>query len=229
MSQTLKQLLDRAALESGFSPLNQYAGSNLEENRQWLAIANRESRDLMKFTWPRIKGAYSFTLTTATEYDLPSDWQFPLSDTFWSTSQNRKIDLPTTDEYWSYLQSHSGSTGIRYRARIRANKIEIHNPTSGDTVRIEYSLHGPWQTSGGSSQQLASDDSDTFLLDDELFILGCVWRYRKLKQLEYTHDFKVYESYRNAALAQANGAQKVSGVYDEQKPPYEPYTDLWAD
>lgn len=227
---TLKTILDEVSHAAGFTPAPQYVNGPNDDAKQLVAVANRAATYLSSLIgWSELRTRTTETLTSATEYDLPSDFRMIDPDTFWSVSQNRKVDFPTDREYWAFLKSHSGSTGIRYRARLGGGQLEIHNPTSGDVIAYDYiSNHPVLDADATTTKERFDSDTDTFRLSDEMLILESAWRYRRLKQLEYADLKRDAQAYTNMAIVQSRGAQTVTGTFDEARPPYEPYTDLWV-
>lgn len=230
MSLTLAQLIDATMQEIGMSALGVYVANGDPNSKTVLALANRAARTLSLEDWPELRTAKEQTLTTATEYDLPEDFRAVVHDTAWSDTQNRKIDLPTDNEFWAYLKSSGESSGIRYRARISGGKLQVHNPDSGDVIRYEYTSSHPVLDADGTTTKARFDaDTDTFRLDDDLFIMCLKWMYEKRLGLgDWQVSLQEYQQYLSRQRVAARGAQTIDLQHDYNKPPFEPYTDLWV-
>jgi len=67
-------------------------------------------------------------------------------------------------------------------------------PTAGQTCAFEYVTRSTMTNSAGTTyRRNASDDTDLFLLDDEIILMGLIWRWKKAKGMEYSEDFLSYE------------------------------------
>lgn len=224
----LKAIIDAMLAESGFSTSQQYARSPNPNDKQVFALACRSARELSKYKWQALRRVHELTLTEATEYDLPSDYRQMVNDTMWSKGQNRSIDTPTDDVTWSYLQSHSGSTGLRYKARILNNKINVINPTVGDVVRFEYISDYPVTDREGEYKARFDADTDLWLLDDDLLILDLQWRFKKLKGMQdWQEDKAGCETYKKSLQGSDQSAKIINTLGNDNSPLNEPHYELY--
>lgn len=225
---TIKEILNQAILEAGFTPQNTYATSTLQEAQQALALANRELNRLQKDTWQELKKTHVVTMASGViSYDLPTDYRQFIPDTAWSADQERRADFPVSDEVWSYLQARDVATGLTYRVRLADNKIQIHNPSDGSELPIEYISDYAVISDSGEPKRRFTADSDQFLLNDDLLILGVKWRFNKVKGLDWQADFSEYQSMYARERGTNNNAQTISFAGAEQYPPFPPQTDLY--
>ena len=54
-----------------------------------------------------------------------------------------------------------------------------------------------------------SSDTDTFVLDDHLITLGCIWRWRQQKGMDYSEDLQSYENDLSQSQARDKGARVI--------------------
>lgn len=232
MSLTLREICDNVLLELGFQTQSAYAGATTDSEKRIFALANREARVLSRYPWEKLKKSATITMATGTtSYALASDFRHMIADTAWAGAQNRKVDWPTSDEYWGFLQSFTGSTGIRYQVRQRDGELEFHHIVDGDTIRYEYVSDHPIEDNGGTSKARFTVDSDVWLLDDEAIQMGLKWRFLKsLGHDDWSVERQEYDRY----IANLKGSEGGMSTLDlvrssMDRPPYEPYSDLWAD
>ena len=83
-------------------------------------------------------------------------------------------------------------------------------PTAGESVKFEYLSKNWVDTSGGSTANADkfSGDSQTTVLEEELIVLGVVWRFLKLKGLPYDVQFMEYQT-RMTEYTNQDGAKPI--------------------
>ena len=95
--------------------------------------------------------------------------------------------------------------------RIRGGLLLMSpTPTSGESVKFEYVSKNWVDTSGGSTANADkfSGDSQTTVLEEELIVLGVVWRFLKLKGLPYDMQFMEYKT-RMQEYTNQDGAKPI--------------------
>lgn len=228
MSLTLKQLIDEALLVSGLPTETAYASSTDDAVKRLLSIANRSATKLGAYPYQALRDTHIFTLSSSdTQYDLPADWRGYLPDTAYGDSRTWGMDFPATKEKWAWLQSSTGGSGVRIKARILGDKIEVYQPNDAEEIRIEYwSSHPVLATDGTTTKERFSLDTDTFRLDDELIILDLTWR---IKALHEFADWQIargeFERYQLNYRGREAGAQTINP--GEVLRAGEPYYDTW--
>jgi hypothetical protein len=228
MSQTLKGMLDSVLLESGMDTETVYVASSDTSVQRLVNLANRSARRIAVYPWQALRKTYVFSLTDATEYDLPDDYRAFIPDTGYVTSTVNTIDMRTSPEDWGYLQSIGGSTGPTYQFRILGDKINVYGPTSGDQVRIEYLTDYPVLSATGTAKKLFTVDTDTWILDDDLLIMNIIFRYKKLLGLQdWQIDAAEYADYERVMRGQ-EAASKTIEPGGSVSAFSEPYTNLWV-
>lgn len=225
----LKGIINAMLAESGFLTSQQYAKSPNPDDVQVFALANRSARELSKYNWQALRRVHEIQLTDSELYDLPTDYRQLINDTMWSKGQNRPIDSPTNDLAWAYLKSHSGSTGIQYKARILNNKINVINPTPGDVIRFEYISNFPAADREGERLERFSSDTDIWLLDDDLLIMDLTWRFKKAKGVhDWQEDKASCEKYKRSLQGSDESAKVINTLGgDDSAALNEPYYELY--
>ena len=224
----LKAILDTALSECGFPPEALYAGNPSPSARQVFDLANRELRTLSKFPWQALRKSHAITLTTATEYSLPSDFRQFVPHSLWSNSLVRPVELPASDEVWGYLKSRTVD-GLRYRAKLIGGKLQIHAPQAGDVLRFDYISSAPARDRQNLSLERFTADTDTCVLDDDMLILGVVWRFKKAKGLEdWQVDLGEYSAYKRSLMASDQGSRTFNMGGSEGARINPPQLDTWA-
>lgn len=221
---TLKEILDNVLLESGMATETVYAANGSDDVKRLLSLANRSAATLGVFDWQALRKIYTFTLTTAEEYELPTDYRALMPDTAFGDSYVNPIDMRTNPTYWAYLKAGSGSNGARFRFRLLGDVISVHNPQAGETVRFEYLSNAPIDP--GPKQRFTAD-TDTWLLDDDMLTMDLIWRYKRLIGLpDWQDDRAEFRNYYRTIKGQQAGAKTIS-ANDQGFVFSEPYTDLW--
>lgn len=227
---TLLEILDNLLLECGIGTETSYAGNSDEAVSRLVSIANRASVAIVgEFPWSRLRRTYTFTMEDGvTEYDLPDDFERLIPDTAYANSYVVPMDMQTDEQQWAYLKVNGTGTGPRYRCRIFDGKIQVHAPQASEEVRLEYVSNAPVLASDGSRKRRFTADSDTYLLDDELLLMGAKWRYKQLiGQADWQGAMAEFQGYLLARQG-ADGGLKTIDTMDRDYPWGEPYTDTWV-
>lgn len=222
----LQDVLNAVMGETGFQVPPAYVGSSNPDDAQMVFLANRAASFLREEGFYRLHKTLEIPLTAATEYDLPSDFLAYVPDTAYINGRVDPIDLPTSPDFWAYLKSSSGPSGLIYRARLLAGKLHIHNPQPSDTLRFEYVSNAPILDANGTDfKQRFTSDADQWLLDDDLLILEVKWRFGKAKGLDdWQKDEQMAMRHRSAVRARDAGSQTL-GYAETERTTGEPYTN----
>ena len=227
---TLQEILDAVLLECGMDTETVYATSSKDAVLRLVKLANRAARSIATaHHWQALVSTYTFSLTSATTYDLPSDWRCIVPDTTYTDSTIDPVNMRVMPGDWRYLQVNSSGSGPRYNMRVMGDKIHVYSPNSGDEISFEYiSDHAVMDTDGSTTQKLFDADTDTWRLDDDLLIMCLVWRLKKLLGLpDWQVDIVEYKSYLRTTIGQDAPAKTIvsSDPGDYTLP--EPHTDTW--
>ncbi len=157
-------------------------------------------------------GATTIQPVYAVVYPVPSDYQFYLPQTMWDANFRWQNLGPLSAQEWNVLQYGISPVGPRLRFQIRNNLIYINPPpgtTQTDLVGFSYISTSWCQSASGTSQSLWGADTDTYLLDEDCFIMGLQWRWKKKKGFEWQSDSDDYEETAAVALAHDGGSRTL--------------------
>lgn len=223
---TLSDILDEVVLLAGADTEASYVGEGTGAVERLVSIANQSAMYLKRWRWQALTKRGSITLTSATEYSLPSDFQAFVSDTMYADDHVLRSDFPTDAGFWSYLKSSGGGTDSRYHVRWIGDELHVHEPDSGQVISFEYlSNHPVLDTDGTTTKAKFVADTDTFRLDDDLLIKDCVWRFKKLAGIpDWQVDAAEARRYEMTLKGQDGGAQTL---YPGRSQAEGPHYSLW--
>ena len=184
---------------------------------QLLELANNEGRDLARrYPWQALIRQATFT-TTGVESQgtittiAGTDFRYILDGTFYNRSTGLEIPGPiSAEDYQSSVAA--GVTGPTPAYRLRGNTLLLlPAPEAGESCAFEY-VSRNWcsNSSGSTTRDAFVTDQDLCLVDDELVLLGVMWRWRKAKGFEYSEEFMQYERQVADAMARDGGKSCVS-------------------
>lgn len=129
-------------------------------------------------------------------YPLPADFDFMLTGTQWDRGYRWQIFGPLTPQEWQVLKSGLSPTGPRRRFRLMSGQFFLDPiPYDNNLLVYEY-LSSNWCNAAGNVAAPASAfalDTDTYVLPDDLMILGIQWRWKQKKGLDYDSEWKTYD------------------------------------
>lgn len=175
--------------------------ADAQETQQLLyRLARKEAQDILRrteYTFPALRRTQSFTTSLASlqSSGKPSDFKRAVPDTFWNTTQNKKVYGPLSDEEWAIANGAAVSSATWQNVMFRYDGLHIFPvPTAAETVTFDYVINTPVQATGGGSYKTNfTADNDEYLLGDELLTLAVVWRYLQAKGRDYAEALKDYE------------------------------------
>lgn len=225
----IKDILNNVLGQSGFIQKEAFFGSSDPDDIQMTAIANRAATEIRDyFRWPTLRNSYTFDMITGQiRYALPADYGDMIPDSAWETEGNRKVDLPVPQGRWFMYKFTSWSDGGTIRARLYGDEIEVHDPVTGESFEFEYvSRFAVEKRDTGDRKEYFEEDTDLWLLDDQLLILGIQahWMQSKLMP-QYVEHFANYNRKMSEAIGRSTGGQTIGGVPRPLR--NDPYYPLW--
>ena len=210
--------------ESGFLIPASYANSPSPDDAQLVHLANAASDDIREHGLTGARRFASIPLGGSGSYNLPADFHAYVSDTAWVGS--RQVDFPVTPQTWAELNA----TGVEfYQPRVRLiNAVKMLGDVSGETLKFEYISKYPWQDASANAIENATSDSDVWLLDTRLIVLGTKWRWKKEKGVEdWQIDREMYMRHLSHVMGRDGGAGAIcfGEPVANQTPPY---NNLWV-
>ena len=181
---TLLTICQDAAKLIGITAPDAVTSSTDTSTIQLSAVANQEGRaQVQKYRWEVLIKEGSHTTIAAESQGamtaIATDFGRFSNNTLWNRTTNRRYFGPITDSEWQRILAVV-SGGITNYFRIRGGKLLMHpTPTVGQSVKFEYVSKNWVDTAGGAAANADkfTADSQTTVLEEELVILGVVWRF----------------------------------------------------
>lgn len=213
---TLLDNVNQACRELGIPTTSTVTGSQDSQILQLLALANREGREQVSapVQWPQLGAVQTITLVNGTaSYAFPTDFNSYLPDTIWNPSMRWQVAGPVSAQNWQFLKSGLINSQPWMRYRIWQGKIYFDpTPTStnnGQTVTIEYQSKNFCLSATGTPQSAWANDSDTFLLPDDILVMGLKWRFLAAKRLDYGEEKRAWADACDRELSRAYGSRDL--------------------
>ena len=127
-------------------------------------------------------------------YALPSDLEYFVEQTFWDKSYRWQLLGPIEAQQKQILKYGITALGPRRQFWIRNNRMYLSPTPSNltDIIAYDYFSNSWCQSSGGTAQTAWTADTDTYLLDEDCFVLGLKWRFLRAKGLDYAEEHETY-------------------------------------
>ena len=222
---TLKEMLNQALSEIGFSTYQGYFGSTKQEPLQVAALANRAVAGLVKRDWQALRQDFLLSMTTANTYSLPTGFRHFTPDAAWSNT--RRVNFPVGADEWNYYEARGLTTGLKIRMRRADDQLEIQNPQDGQTIVMQYISANAVKDNAGTGKPKFTADDDTFVLDDDLLILDVRWRFLRAKGLDYQGELAEYNQYVTSEIGLDSGARTIDTGTDGFDDLCPPTANLW--
>lgn len=159
----------------------------------------------------------AFTFSQS-DYALPSDFRWPIDNTFWDRSRFWSMRGPQSPQQWQlYKSSVIGRATIQRRYRFRSIvvtgtgvvqylSIDPSPLDNGSALVFEYMSNAWCQSSSGTPQTTWQADTDIGILDETLLRLGTRWRVLRRLGMSYSEELDEYEREVARAMAHDGGA-----------------------
>jgi hypothetical protein len=200
-------------------------GSQQQDHRQLLALANKEGRELgRRTTWQALTGEHSFIAVANEEQPsgLLDQAAFIINETLYNRTRQRRVVGPVDAVDWQ-MQKATTTTLVDEQFRIRGSMLLLMPvPQAGDEYAYEY-VTKRFVTNAGDTLQRESfaADTDVALIDEWLITLGVVWRWKNAKGLDYGEDFRTYDKEVTEAIARDGARRTLNFGYGRAPPgPY---------
>ncbi len=193
------QLVQSACRRIGILAPNAVLSSTDPQIIQLLELCNEEGREqAFRYPWQALQREATFTTVAAqvqtTLSAVTSYFSYIVNDTIWNRDLRRPVYGPNSQQDWQQAKAMQ-INGPFNRFRIIADVINFYPvPVADQACYFEYITSGWVSTSAGGASDVWTNDADTSLLDDDLLILGMVWRWKAVKGLSYAEDFNKYEA-----------------------------------
>jgi len=223
---TLLSIVQDACAEIGAIAQPSAVVSNSDETvSRMLALIKREGEDLVQSDWTILQRLHTLATVAATaEYDLPADYGRMIVDTHWDRSNYEPIYGPISPHDWQAIKSGllgSGIVGRRFRivrSMVSGNSRKFildPTPTAADaseTLAFEYISTYYCASSGGTAQAAWTADTDVPIVDENLFRLGLIVRFKRSTGLDYASEADEYADKRRTLYARDRPAPNLTIV-----------------
>lgn len=145
--------------------------------------------------WQVLRREATFTTSgVAAQTDaIPSDFLRFVPGTMFNRTRRTRVLGPLTPEEWQRIQA-TVYTSVYDQFVQRGNSILLAGTLGADqTIAYEYITKAIGLDADGNAIETFTADGDTAYFDDELVILGLVWRYLKAERRDYSEEYREFE------------------------------------
>ncbi len=182
------------------------------------------------YQWQELQKEYTFSsVISQAGYNLPSDFDRLIDNTFWNASQNWAMIGGLTPESWRVLKNSliTQAETVEYY-RIRGNQIIIHRtPSVVENYVFEYISKNIVKSASDVEQTEFLADTDITVIDEYLVRLDTTWRWLKNNGRSYAEEKNIAEK-AIAERIKANGsrgtitAKPIIEIYNSNISAYKP-------
>lgn len=182
--------------------------------QQLYELANEEGEELAgSYDWQVLRQQHTFTtIASAVQSNaVPGDWDRFIANSFFNRSTQRSVLGPITPQQWQSIQAQPQLNRV-FLAFIRRQGQFLITPTpaANETIAYEYVSKNWVYDVAGTPKSLYTRDDDESYLDERLMRLGIRWRFLKSKGLEYSEDFRTYETQKAEKQSRDGGNTELS-------------------
>lgn len=145
------------------------------------------------------------------QYPLPADWKKQIGQTEWDRTNRWPLMGPQTPQAWQSFKSGIVYAGPRERFRILSNAITLNPPPpAGLLLAFEY-ISKNWITGAdGTAKAAFTADTDTYIFDDSLLVLGVKTLFLQAKGLDFSLEAAQFGNLLSQCKAQDKSAPVLS-------------------
>lgn len=188
---------------------------------QLYALANEEVQECTtRFSWTKIREFVTFSTlnqleqTGALSSDFDDQTDYIIPESMWDRTTVRKVFGPLTPEQWENERAFPVYTPIAPAFMVQNATLYLTPaPAAGDTLAFEIVSQKGVRSSGGDKQVYFQADADTSIFGDPLATKGLVWRFKKMKGLDYSEEFQSYETMVNTMYAKDGAKPRLNLAY----------------
>lgn len=206
-------------------------GNNEDVAVQIFQAVKTSITDLARnYQWQELQKEYTFSsVVNQAGYNLPSDFDRLIDNTFWNASQNWAMIGGLTPESWRVLKNSliTQAETVEYY-RIRGNQIIIHRtPSVVENYVFEYISKNIVKSASDVEQTGFLADTDITVIDEYLVRLDTTWRWLKNNGRSYAEEKNIAEK-AIAERIKANGsrgtitAKPIIEIYNSNISAYKP-------
>ena len=203
---TLLQIVQSATKRIGLQTPSSAIASTDPTILQLVALCEEEGQEqATSMQWESLQYEAQFT-TVALENQgalktIAPGFDYVLNNAMWNRTLRRPVYGPNTPQEWQQSKAMQ-LNGPWNSYRIRGDAIYFYPaPPAGQQIDFEYYSKNWVYPVTGITSPIWTADSDQPLVNDQLMILGLVWRWREAKGLDFSGDFQKYEKRKADAFA----------------------------
>jgi hypothetical protein len=222
---TLKELLNSVLGQSAFLQEEAFAGSTDPDLIQMVEFANRAASEYRRYhPWSQLRKSTTITLVGGqTEYDLPADFDWYVTESMWKSDGARHVVIPTSDRYWAFIKAGNPGTRINYYAKIIGGQLAFTAVTDGDVINLDYCSLFAVEGSGAVAKERFTADTDLWYLDDDTLVLGIKAYWKAEKEMPSAAvDMADFRKHLKRDIGQQTPAKVIRPRDTNQYTPYAP-------
>ena len=215
MSLTCLQIIQTVCRRIGIPAPTVAVGSTDQQIIQLLSICEEEGQEqATRYPWEVLQQEATFTTVAAQIQTslaaITTGFDYIVNDTIWNRTLRRPVYGPKSQQDWQQVKAMQ-LNGPFNSFRIIGDVINFYpNPAVGQQCYFEYMSQNWISTTTATTSSVWTNDGDTPLLDDQLTVLGTIWRWKAVKGLGYAEDFSKYERRLMDAMGRDAGKQVLS-------------------
>lgn len=198
MARNCLQIIQSVCKRVGIQSPNAAVTSTDPMIQQLVELSNEEGRlQASDYTWESLQREATFT-TVAAQQQTPlsaiaPDFAWMVNNTIWNRTLRRPVYGPDSQQDWQQAKAMQ-INGPFNRFRIIADIINFYPiPVAGQSCFFEYQSEYWVRDVNGNGFATWQNDTDLPYLDDELMVLGTLWRWKSAKGLAYSDDYAKYD------------------------------------
>lgn len=181
-------------------------------------LCNETVEDIIdRWSWTDLTQEATFTTLTgrdqgaiATIAGGGAGYRRILNDTIYNRTLRLPLFGPLAAPDWQQRIAVT-TTGPFYQYRLRGGRL-LFDPAgvAGQLCAFEYITDRCVQPTIGTPTTAFMADTDTFVLDEKLLLAGLRWKWKSEKGLDYSEDFRRYETIGNNMAGRDGTARTLS-------------------
>ena len=225
---TLLELVQAHASRTGIASPSTVIGNTDDQVVQVAALLSEVLEDIIDrdVSWSGLTHEATFVTVAAEDQGAlttlaPNGFRFVLNGTIYDRSRQLPFYGPINPSDWQALKALP-TTGPFYKFRLVRGRLLLNPaPPAGHSAAFEYASNYAVLASDGTTyKRYPTDDTDTFLVPDDVVLAGLRWKWKAEKGLEYAEDFRAYEERINNAIGRdaTKPTLSMSEGRDEARP-----------
>jgi hypothetical protein len=207
-------------MTSSSGPVCTVLGSDDVTFQQMAQILNTLGLDLIEdYIWPQLVHQISISVPAETPpivgrvfIDLPPDFDRWIDDTLWDEGGRSPAMGPPNEQVWQSFSQFVGNSITRMMWRSAGdNQMEL-KPPGGGPLSLRY-VSRAWVRDNAdiaAYRDHIEKDTDRLLFDEQLLLLGLIYKFRERKGFDTTAEKRDYEYRRDKRLGDTRGAATLS-------------------